>query len=279
MATKWSAHEIAAQTLRIMSQGATAMQRLVDAYYEKRTPESDINWLAIQAAREFGATNMYADRARLALESRVNVREADRFAEIMKEELDHYRAYMNLIDLTIGKGTPLPDPDYFQYLAIEYRAQGIRFIPGAEPIVTEKWPEHHRFISQWMHAFNDLPEWTSRMLMIQGEGGSIGWHWCMSKLPADDEFLKYTAKLEKTVVEDELFHGPEEVKGLAQSYDPDQAIPLEEMFTIARELRYLDIRERNEQFLHPLSEVELRTIRDDILSDALEPANLYDKVA
>ena len=276
---RWSAEQIAAETIRIMSQGATAMQRLVDAYYQKRTPERDINWLAIQAAREFGATNMYADRARMALAQRIDVRAADRFAQIMKEELDHYRAYMNLLDLTIGAQTPLPDPDYFQYLAVQFTDAGVAFHHDAEQIVRRKWPEHHRFISRWITVFNELPDWSSRMLAIQGEGGSIGWHWCMSRLPPDDQFLQYTVKLEKTVVEDELFHGPEEVRELAESYNPDQAIPLEKMFDIAREMRYLDIRERNEQFLHPLSEAELQTIRDDIFSDTLEPADLYAKVA
>ncbi len=279
MATQPSAEQIARQTLHIMSQGASAQQRVVDAYMAKRTPERDINWVVIQAAREFGATNMYADRARLALGTGIGVREADRFAVIMKEELDHYRAYMNLLDLTLGKGKEPPDSDSFHYLNVEFSAKHAGFHGASGDIVLRKWPEHHRFITLWMKIYNTLPKWTSRLLMTQGEGGSVGWHWCMSNLPGNDEFLRLAAKLEKTVVEDEIFHGPEEIKDLAASFDPAQALPWDETLNLAREMRYLDVRERNEQFLYPLAEAELEDIRRAIFEDTLPASNIYAAVA
>ncbi|MDD3652300.1 hypothetical protein, partial [Immundisolibacter sp.] len=256
-----TAADIVRDTLHIMSQGASAQQRVVDAYMAKRNRERDINWVVIQAAREYGATNMYADRARLALGTGIGVREADRFAVIMKEELDHYRAYMNLLDLTLGKGTEPPDSEAFHYLNVEFTAQGAGFHGDSGAIVARKWPEHHRFITLWMKIYNELPRWTSRLLMTQGEGGSVGWHWCMSNLPGNDEFLRLAAKLEKTVVEDEIFHGPEEIKELAASFDPANALPWDETLNLAREMRYLDVRERNEQFQYPLTEAELEDIR------------------
>lgn len=279
MATQPTAAEIARQTLHIMSQGASAQQRVVDAYMAKRTRERDINWVVIQAAREYGATNMYADRARLALGTGIGVREADRFAGIMKEELDHYRAYMNLLDLTLGKGKEPPEPESFHYLNVEFTGQGAGFHGTSGDIVARKWPEHHRFISLWMKIYNTLPKWTSSLLMTQGEGGSVGWHWCMSNLPANDEFLRLAAKLEKTVVEDEIFHGPEEIKELAASFDPANALPWDETVNLAREMRYLDVRERNEQFLYPLGEDELEDIRRAIFEDTLAPSDIYAAVA
>ena len=279
MATQPTADQIARQTLHIMSQGASAQQRVVDAYLAKRTRERDINWVVIQAAREYGATNMYADRARLALGTGIGVREADRFAGIMKEELDHYRAYMNLLDLTLGKGKEPPDSDSFHYLNVEFTASAAGFHGDSGAIVARKWPEHHRFIMLWMKIYNTLPKWTSRLLMTQGEGGSVGWHWCMSNLPGDDEFLRLAAKLEKTVVEDEIFHGPEEIKELAASFDPANALPWDETLNLAREMRYLDVRERNEQFQYPLGEAELEDIRRAIFEDTLAPSNIYAAVA
>lgn len=279
MPTQPSAEQITRQTLHIMSQGASAQQRVVDAYLAKRNRDRDINWVVIQAAREYGATNMYADRARLALGTGIGVREADRFAVIMKEELDHYRAYMNLLDLTLGKGQEPPEPESFHYLNVEFAATGAGFHGASGDIVARKWPEHHRFITLWMKIYNTLPKWTSRLLMTQGEGGSVGWHWCMSNLPGNDEFLRLAAKLEKTVVEDEIFHGPEEIKELAASFDPAQALPWDETIKLAREMRYLDVRERNEQFLYPLGEAELEDIRRAIFEDTLAPSNIYDAVA
>lgn len=279
MPENWSAERIVSETLRVMSQGAAAQQRVVDAYLAKRTPERDVNWVCIQAAREFGATNMYADRARMALADGASVREADRFARIMKEELDHYRAYMNLLDLTIGKDTEPAERDYFQYLSIAFTPAGATFHGNAEDTIQRTWPEHHRFIGLWFEIYNTLPRWTARLLMTQGEGGSVGWHWCMSKLPAHDEFLRLTARLEKTVVEDEIFHGPEEIRELAAHYDPAQALAWDETFRIARQMRYLDVRERNEQFLHPLSEAELEEIRVAIFDDTLAPSDIFAAVA
>jgi len=118
-----------------------------------------------------------------------------------------------------------------------------------------------------------------RLLMTQGEGGSVGWHWCMSNLPGNDEFLRLAAKLEKTVVEDEIYHGPEEIKELAASFDPAQSLPWDETLNLAREMRYLDVRERNEQFMYPLGEAELEDIRRGIFEDTLAPSNIYAAVA
>jgi len=279
VSSEWTQQKITEQTIRIMAQGATAMRTLVDAYVEKRTQQADVNWVAIQMAREYGATCFYGDIARLAIRDGMNGRDSDSFTHIIKEEIDHYRSYQILLNLTIGKETPLPDDDYFHYLNIRFTPDGVAFFPGSEEIVAEKWPEHHRFITLWMKNYNTLPSWTSKMLMTQGEGGSCGWHWCLANVPQTDDFLKGTAKLEKGLVEDEHYHGPEETRVLAANYDSDNALPMEEMFEIAREMRYLDIRERNEQFLHPLSEAELEEIRELIFSDTLEPADIYDKVA
>ncbi len=279
MSSEWTADRIVEQTIRIMSQGVTAMQRLTDAYFAKRTQEADVNWVTIQMAREYGAMNFYGDLARLAIRGGISGRDADEFTHIIKEEVDHYRSYQILLDLTIGKDTPMPDDDCFHYLNIRFAPDGVAFFPGSEEVVARKWPEHHRFISLWMDNYNNLPSWSSKLLMTQGEGGSCGWHWCLANAPQTDDFLKGTAKLEKVVVEDELHHGPDEIRRLAEAYDPANAMPMDEMFEIAREMRYLDIRERNEQFLHPLSEAELEEIRELIFSDALEPATIYDEVA
>jgi hypothetical protein len=44
-------------------------------------------------------------------------------------------------------------------------------------------------------------------------------------------------------------------------------------------MRYLDVRERNEQFLYPLGEAELEDIRRAIFEDTLAPSNIYAAVA
>ena len=111
------------------------------------------------------------------------------------------------------------------------------------------------------------------------EGGAAGWHWAMSKLPHEDEFLAQAAKLQRGIAIDELHHGPQELREIAADYSPDMEIDLDEFFRLMRELRYLEVRQRNEQFLHPLSEEELQGIRTAIMDDTMQPVGIYAQAA
>jgi hypothetical protein len=76
-----------------------------------------------------------------------------------------------------------------------------------------------------------------------------------------------------------VFHGPEEIKELAAGYDPANALSWDETLNLAREMRYLDVRERNEQFLYPLSDDEVEAIHQELMNDAIEPIHVYSEAA
>ena len=50
-----TAKEIQHEITRILDQGAEAVNQVILAYIEKRTPERDLNWLCLQMGKEFGA--------------------------------------------------------------------------------------------------------------------------------------------------------------------------------------------------------------------------------
>ena len=278
MTQSWTAQQIEKEILHIMAQGAAAIKQVVDAYREQRTPERDIHWLSLQMAKEYAAIALHIDHSKMSIGAGVDGRGMEKHAETVKEELDHFRSYKNLLDKTIGKDTEIPVDGIYRYFLADVGPDGVR-MNAAMHEAKDKWPENYAFIERFFELLNTLPSWSAQVISAQGEGGAAGWHWAMSLLPPDDEFLAMAARIERTVSEDELHHGPEEIRRLASSYDPQQSIPLEELFQIMRELRYLEVRERNEQFLHPLSEDQLEAIRRDIMSGSLQPADLYDKVA
>lgn len=278
MAVQWTAEKIGQQVLEIMAQGAAAIKQVVDAYRAQRTPERDIHWLSLQMAKEYAAIALHVDYSKLSIRRGVDGRGMEKHAETVKEELDHFRSYKNLLDKTIGKDTEIPVEGIYGYFLADVGSDGVRMNPVMHQW-KNKWPENYAFIARFFELLNTLPSWSAQVISAQGEGGAAGWHWSMSLLPPDDEFLEMAARIERTVTEDELHHGPEEIWRLAHSYDPAQSIPLAELFQIMRELRYLEVRERNEQFLHPLTEKQLQEIRLQLMDGSLPPANLYDKVA
>lgn len=276
--TTWTSKRIETEILGIMAQGAAAIKQVVDAYREQRTPERDVHWLSLQMAKEYAAIALHIDHSKMSIGAGIDGRGMEKHAETVKEELDHFRSYKNLLDQTIGKDAEIPVADIYRYFLADVGPNGVQMNEAMHK-GKDKWPENYAFIARFFELLNTLPSWSAQVISAQGEGGAAGWHWAMSLLPADDAFLEMAARIERTVSEDELHHGPEEIRRLAKTYDPEQSIPLEELFQIMRELRYMEVRERNEQFLHPLTEEQMEVIRVSIMDGSLEPADLYDKVA
>jgi hypothetical protein len=51
------------------------------------------------------------------------------------------------------------------------------------------------------------------------------------------------------------------------------------MFRELRHMRYLEVLQRNEQFLYPLSDDEVEAIRQELMNDAIEPIRVYSQAA
>ena len=274
----WSAERIIDQVVRILEQGAAGVSLVVDAYLEKRTPERDMNWLCIQMGKEFGAMLLHADRGKEAVLQGKDGREMDEYFQTIKEEMEHTQAYMALINRTIGVNQELPIPDVYGYIPLNLVNPGMRETEKMKRC-RERWPDNYHYLETSFTAPKRLHPWAARVVSATMEGGAAGWHWAMSKLPHEDEFLAQAAKLQRGIAIDELHHGPQELREIAADYSPDMEIDLDEFFRLMRELRYLEVRQRNEQFLHPLSEEELQGIRTAIMDDTMQPVGIYAQAA
>lgn len=272
------AQQIEREILRILEQGAAVMQKVVDAYVARRTPERDLNWICLQMAKEFGAIALHTDRVKLAIEAGKSPREVDALVGTVKEEVAHYQGYRQVLNRLLGEDAELPVTDMYEYLLMEVKRDGMSFHPvmAKNP---QRWPENRKYVQMAMDSFRTLDRWSAGVVAATFEGGAAGWHWAMSQMPGHDDFLKGAAQVQRGIALDELHHGPEEIRGLMAQYNPDLNVDLPGLFRTLREMRYQEARQRNEQFLHPLSETEMEALRRELVDDTIEPLALYRQAA
>lgn len=270
--------QIEREILRILEQGAAVMQKVVDAYVTRRTPERDLNWICLQMAKEFGAIALHTDRVKLAIEAGRSPREVDALVGTVKEEVAHYQGYRQVLNRLLGEDAELPVADMYEYLLMEVKRDGMSFHPvmARHP---QRWPENRKYVQMAMDSFRTLDRWSAGVVAATFEGGAAGWHWAMSLMPGQDEFLKGAAQVQRGIALDELHHGPEEIRGLMAQYSPDLNVDLPGLFRTLREMRYQEARQRNEQFLHPLDETEMQALRRELVEDTIEPLALYRQAA
>jgi hypothetical protein len=266
------------QITAILDQGAEAVKQVVDAYVENRTYERDMNWLCLQMAKEFGAVIIHTDYAREAICAGTDGRAVDKYIETVREEVAHYQAYFNLLNRTIGENTEIPVPDIYNYLLT--RVENGKLAPDEKmAAMAERWPEHHKYMACAAPYIKNQHPWVGKIFASTMEGAAGGWHWCMSQVPPQDDFLSQVARLQKGIAIDELEHGPEALAALCAEYSEDFGVNLDDLYLQLREHRYQEVRQRNEQFLHPLNEAQLETIHQQLLDDTLTGFKLYSKVA
>ena len=111
------------------------------------------------------------------------------------------------------------------------------------------------------------------MIATNIEGAAVGFHYVMTKLTVTDEFTERFIRHERTVVQDELHHGPELIQELAKTLESQEE--LEEAKQKVTELRVQELRQRNEQFLHPLTEAEMNQLEQDFRQRRIEPIPLF----
>jgi len=259
------------ELIAMIERYAGGAQRVARAYFERRNRERDIHWLALQAAKEYGAMVYHAGammRKTKALDSPQSIRKSNQDA---LEESEHFCGYMRILNWRLD-GQPCEVPEMWGYGDISDT-----FGPG--PGMKESlWPEHYRYFELGQRLTNSAPSgWQGQVILSNREGAAVGFHYVMSKLPAADEYLKRLTDHERSVAEDELHHGSEVIPELARTMPSEEE--LEEARRKVTDIHVQELRQRNEQFLHPLSEAEMKALEADFRSGRIEPVALFAAVA
>ncbi len=266
-----SAANVQEELSNLMDLYTGAMSRVVTAYAERRTRERDINWVALQATKEFGAMRLHTwamwQKAR-AMDELNSIRKS---CEDAFEEAEHYWGLMKILDWYL-EGKPCEVKEMWGYGDFtDSNGPG----PGMKASL---WPESQRYfaLAQEQQKITASP-WVREVVKTNVEGAAVAFHHLLGLLPATDEFMKRVTEHERSIADDERHHGPQMLRQLAKSVpsekDLDQA---EQMIT---ELRVQELRQRNEQFLHPLNSSELKQLEQDFLNKKVQPIALFGAVA
>jgi len=255
----------------LIARYAGGANRVARAYYERRNRERDVYWLALQATKEYGAMVYHAGammRKAKALEPPQSIRKSNQDA---LEEAEHYCGYMEILNWYLH-GEPCEMPEMWGYGDISDT-----FSPG--PCMKESlWPEHYRYFEMGARLTREAgSEWLREVILSNREGAAVGFHYVMSKLPPTDEYMARLTAHERTVAEDEMHHGSEVIPELARTFR--SADELEEAKQKVTAIHVQELRQRNEQFLHPMSPAEMEALAGDFRANRIEPISLHSAVA
>jgi hypothetical protein len=247
------------QMLTAMDQSGAAVTRVVEAYLAKRTPERDLLWLSLQAGKEFNAVRrrvLQAQETMDRVERGVSWAAFGHIIEELEEEFEHYRAYAGLLDEVLA-GAPYPAEMWCYH--------------GWEP--DPLWPQHSRRVLEQREMLETAGEWGAAVLLATSEGHAVAWHYAMAQLPPTDRFLEAVREIQQGIIADELHHGLQEVERLAREAPSPAAV--EAVLPLIRRVGALCVRQRNEQFDHPLSETEIAALERELLDGTIAPLHLY----
>jgi len=251
----------------VMDRFAGAMNRVAEAYARNRNSERDIYWLALQMTKEYGAMVGYSKKIVSRARNREPIESVRKASQDCYEEAEHYVGYRAVLDWCLN-GKPCEVPEMWGY-------GDFAEVGGPGPDMKRSlWPEHHDYVAMAKRlADQTKSEWVRQVILANREGAAVAFHHAMSNLPATDEFMKRVVALEKEVARDELYHGPELIRELAKTV-PSEA-DLDEAVAKITDLRVQELRQRNEQFQHPLDNTALEQLERDFRANRTEAVPLF----
>ena len=260
--------EIANEKLAgVMDRYAGAVARVCDAYAKNRNRERDIYWLALQMTKEFGAMVSYSRKIVSRARDMQPIEFIRKASQDAYEEAEHYVGYRKVLEWYLD-GKPCEVPEMWGYGDFaEVGGPG----PGMKRSL---WPEHHDYVALAKRSSEETQsDWVRQVTVANREGAAVAFHHAMSHLPATDEYMKRVVEHEKDVARDELYHGAEMIHELAKSV-PSEA-ELEEALQRITDLRVQELRQRNEQFLHPLDKAAMEQLERDFRTGHTEAVPLF----
>jgi hypothetical protein len=238
----------------VMDRFAGAMAHVVRAYSHQRNPERDAHWLTLQMTKEFGAMVAYSRKIVETAGKMEPLKTIRKACQDCYEEAEHYVGYRLIFDwYEVGKACEIPE--MWGYGDFGDFAPG----PGMKRSL---WPEHYGYVAMARSLSEETASaWVRDVVYANREGAAVAFHHAMSQLPSTDEFAKRVIAHEREVARDELFHGPQLLRELARACPSEEE--LEEAVAKVTALRVQELRQRNEQFLHPLDETAMSALERD----------------
>jgi hypothetical protein len=262
--------EIAFQKLtEVMDRFAGAMTRVVNAYADHRNPKRDTHWLALQMTKEFGAMVAYSRKIVETTRKMEPLKTIRKSCQDCYEEAEHYVGYRLIFDW-YEEGKAYEVPEMWGY------GDFGDFAPGPE-MKQSLWPEHYGYVALAKRLSEETgSSWVRDVVCANREGAAVAFHHAMSQLPLTDEFAKRVVAHEREVARDELYHGPQLLRELARAV-PSEA-ELAEAIAKITELRVQELRQRNEQFLHPLNKEAMSCLERDFREVRSESVPIFSTI-
>jgi hypothetical protein len=238
----------------VMDRFAGTLAQVVRAYAHQRNPERDVRWLGLQMTKEFGAMVAYSRKIVATASGMEPLKAIRKACQDCYEEAEHYVGYRLIFDWYEPAKT-CEVPEMWGY------GDFGDFSPG--PAMKQSlWPEHYGYVAlaKRLRDETECP-WVREVVCANREGAAVAFHQALSQLPPTDEFAKRVVAHEREVARDELFHGPQLLRELARVCPSEK--DLEEAIAKITELRVQELRQRNEQFLHPLDETAMAALERD----------------
>ena len=259
--------EVAKEKLSsVMDRFAGGVGRVVEAYGKNRSRERDTYWLALQMTKEFGAMVAYSRKIVSRARNMDPIESIRKASQDCYEEAEHYVGYRLILDWYLD-GKPCEVPEMWGYGDFGDFAPG----PGMKRTL---WPEHHDYVAMARRLSEETKsDWVRQVVVANREGSAVAFHHAMSKLPETDELMKRVVAHEKEVARDELYHGAQLIHELAQTVPSEEA--LEEALQKVTDLRVQELKQRNEQFMHPLDKAAMDQLERDFRANRTEAIPLF----
>lgn len=251
----------------VMDRFAGAMKRVAEAYASNRNSERDTYWLALQMTKEYGAMVGYSKKIVSRARNREPIESVRKASQDCYEEAEHFIGYRAVLEWHLN-GKPCEVKEMWGYGDFaELGGPG----PGMKRSL---WPEHHDYVAMAKRLAEETKSgWVRQVILANREGAAVAFHHAMSNLPPTDEYMKRVTALEKEVARDELYHGPELIRELAQTVPSETE--LNEAVDKITELRVQELKQRNEQFLHPLDQSAMEELERDFRTNRTEAVPLF----
>lgn len=239
----------------ILSRYAAGEAEVVQTYFERdHTPAEYAEMLRRQMGREIFVVARLARAQTMAadLERTVDRHALVDFLDQLADEVKHYAILADLAEWLLGRKLSAEEArEYEVFATVDSDRPLEQHYNPRTPEANRMVDVIHRFRTEYKSAFSDA-------VLKLTEGGGGGAFAVASRLRGD-EFRERFAETMGRILDDEIEHGPLQVRGFAQNIVRDEA-DLDLAKRLLKEFMEQHVRVRNEIYGYPLSEERLAAI-------------------